>query len=693
MPPPPSVNTKRGAVDAKAHHENVVAVSPCETESMALTNATTTTATTGRRSASTGSGKGRGSANTLREASTINSSIGPLSPTPVMTATSPSLASATTSATGARKRARESAERGSTIRHSQGGRSPSAPATTGGLARHLLQRPRRSGSFGSDGRRISGTPQLVRDPNMCAELDEEGVFFETTTTRASPAHLQRTPTSQLLSQQQAPPYSALSESRDAAPQEPAVEQALFTPATVARRPQPQPVFGEALRSSPSSTAPAPSAVSPAASSASRPSSHDEAVQAILRANPPTMTRPVQLKPGYTVPSPQTPLWAALDADEDEDHQTARGSGQGLEEPLLSNTQASLFQFGDEEEAKTSGAVRTTTLVGALPHSGHASNTTIATVSALGVHVPTTTHECRRLGTRAAANGSISLPAPGRSLNLLDEDGLHDDERLPVFVGMDGDSQGGDTDGMAFSLTQEANRQERAQDMQAVLPRSRAYRGAAAAQASATTMLHAGKLGSANMSTPSPARQRAARTSLSIAQQRASPYSQLQRDVESNMAAAAAGAASERHTTAPAADVKPAGVLSQKELRRRADMLKWAERTRAFFHFIDARPLHVTASPLKPPPPTSSQPRRGYHSQSGVTDYHRGSIGTVQPRKSRTAAASMSLVRRSHSASAAPAVLSPSVAARRSSSAFEAVISRVKRAAAAASKTTRSTSAK
>ncbi|TPP46436.1 KRI1-like C-terminal family protein [Leishmania donovani] len=642
MPPPPSVNTKRGAVDAKAHHENVVAVSPCETESMALTNATTTTATTGRRSASTGSGKGRGSANTLREASTINSSIGPLSPTPVMTATSPSLASATTSATGARKRARESAERGSTIRHSQGGRSPSAPATTGGLARHLLQRPRRSGSFGSDGRRISGTPQLVRDPNMCAELDEEGVFFETTTTRASPAHLQRTPTSQLLSQQQAPPYSALSESRDAAPQEPAVEQALFTPATVARRPQPQPVFGEALRSSPSSTAPAPSAVSPAASSASRPSSHDEAVQAILRANPPTMTRPVQLKPGYTVPSPQTPLWAALDADEDEDHQTARGSGQGLEEPLLSNTQASLFQFGDEEEAKTSGAVRTTTLVGALPHSGHASNTTIATVSALGVHVPTTTHECRRLGTRAAANGSISLPAPGRSLNLLDEDGLHDDERLPVFVGMDGDSQGGDTDGMAFSLTQEANRQERAQDMQAVLPRSRAYRGAAAAQASATTMLHAGKLGSANMSTP---------------------------------------------------NVKPAGVLSQKELRRRADMLKWAERTRAFFHFIDARPLHVTASPLKPPPPTSSQPRRGYHSQSGVTDYHRGSIGTVQPRKSRTAAASMSLVRRSHSASAAPAVLSPSVAARRSSSAFEAVISRVKRAAAAASKTTRSTSAK
>lgn len=533
----------------------------------------------------------------------------------------------------------------------------------------------------------------MRDPKMCAELDEEGVFFETTMTRASPAHLQRTPTSQLLSQQQAPPYSALSEGRGASPQEPAVEQALFTPATVARRPQPQTVFGEALRSSPSSTAPAPSAVSPAASSASRPSSHDEAVQAILRANPPTMTRPVQLKPGYTVPSPQTPLWAALDADEDDDHQTSRGSGQGSKEPLLSNTQVSLFRLGDEEEANTSGAVTTTTLAGALPRSGHTSTTTIATVSTSGVHVPTTTHECRRLGTRAAANGSISLPAPGRSLNLLDEDGLHDDERLPVFIGMDGDSQGDDTDGRAFSLTQEAILQERAQDMQAVLPRSRAYRGAAATRASATAMLHADKLGSADMSTPSPTRQRAARTSLSTAQQRASPYSQLQRDVESTMAAAAARAASERHTATPAADVKPAGVLSQKELRRRADMLKWAEHTRAFFHFIDARPLHVTASPLKPPPSTSSQPRRGHPSQGGVTGYHRGSIGTVQPRKSRVAAASMSLVRRSRSASAVAAVLSPSVAARRSSSAFEAVISRVKQEAAAAAKTTRSASAK
>lgn len=672
MPPPRSVNTKRRAVDAKPRLENFVAVSPRETESMALTSATTTTATTGRRSDSTGSGEVQGSANTLREASTINSSVRPLSPTPVMTATSPSLVSVTTSATGARKRARELAERSSTIRHSQGGRSPSAPATTGGLARRHLQRPRRSGSFGSDGSRISGTPQPARSPKMCTELYEEEVLFETMTTRASPAQLQHTPTSQLLSQQQAPPYSATSECRDAAPQEPAVEQALFTPATVARRPQPQAVFGAALPPSPSLAASALSAASPAASSASRPSSHDEAVQAILRANPPTMTRPVQLKPGYSIPSPQTPLWAALDAEEDEDHQTqtARNSGQELEEPLLTNTQVSLFQLGDEEEANMSDAVRMATLAGALPRSGHTSTTTIATVSTLRVHVPTTTHECRRLGTRAAANGSISLPAPGRSLNLLDEDGLHDDERLPVFVGMDGDSQADDTDGGAFSLTQEAIRQERAQDMQAVLPRSRAYRRAAAAQASVTTMLHAGKLGRADMSTPSPAHHRAVRTSLSTAQQRASPYSQLQRDVESTMAAAAAGAATERHTAGPAADVKPAGVLSQKELRRRADMLKWAEHTRAFFHFIDARPLHVTASPLKPPPSTFSQPRR-----------------------SPTATASMSLVRRSHSASAAPSVLPPSVAMRRSSSAFEAVISRVKREAAAAVKTTRSTSAK
>ncbi|GET92616.1 hypothetical protein, conserved [Leishmania tarentolae] len=693
MPPRQPVSIKRRVVDAKSHHENVSAVSPRETESMALTSITTRTSTTGRRTPSTGSGKSQGSANTLHEASTIIPSMGPLSLTPVMTLTPPSLVSAATRVTAAaRKRAREPAERSrSGTRHSQGGRSPSAPATTGMLTRPL-QRTRRSGSIGSDSSLISGTPQLMRNTKMCVEMEEEELFFETMTTSVSSAHLQHTPTSQLLSQQQVPPYSALSEDRDAAPQGPAVEQALFPPATVARRPQPQTVRGEELLSSVSSAASALSAVSPTASSASRPSSHDEAVQAILRANPPTITRLVQLKPGYSVPSPQTPLWAALDADEDEEEHTARRSGQESEEPLLSNTQISLFQLGSEGEASTSGAVTTATLASGLPRSGHTSAAIIGTVSTSGVHVPTTMHECRRLGTRAAANGSISLPAPGRSLNLLDEDGLHDDERLPVFVGMDGDSQDNDTDGGAFSLTQEANRQEREHDMQAVLPRSRACRGAAAAQASTTAMLHAGKLGGAGMSTPSPARQRAVRTSLSTVQQRVSPYSQLQRDVERTMAAAEARAANERHATTPAADVKPPEVLSQKELRRRADMLKWAEHTRAFFHFIDARPLHVTTSPPKPLPSTSLQQRRS-SDKNNVSYHNRGSIGMVEARKRGRAVASMSLVRRSHSASAVPTVPSLSVAAHRRSSAFEAVISRVKREAAAAAKTTRSTSAK
>ncbi|KAG5491983.1 hypothetical protein GH5_00880 [Leishmania sp. Ghana 2012 LV757] len=540
---------QRPAVHIESCHDNVP-VSPRETESMALTTVTTATSASGHRSVSTASSKGRGSTAAAHEPPTFTSSMGAPSLRPMTTAKSPPLVSVATSATGARKRARRWTERRSSS-HSRDGGSPSSPTKP---------------------------EDLGRCTNTHAESSEEEVFFEKIAKRDSPAHLQHTPTSQLLSQRQAPPYSALSEDRNAPPQEPAVEQALFTPATVARHPQPQSVLGQALRSSALSTASAPSA----ASSASRPSSHDETVQAILRANPPTTTRPVELKPGYKVPSPQTPLWAALEDDGDDDD-AARSSGHGLEEPLLSSTQVSLFQLGDEEETSSSGAVRMTARAGALPRSGQTSTTTAATVSTVGVHVPTTTHECRRLGKSAAANASISLPAPGRSLNLLDEDGLHDDEQLPLFVGMEGDSQGDDTDGGAFSLTQEARRQDRAQDLQAVLPRSRAHRGAtgaAATRASAAAALRAGKLGSAGMSTPSPARQRAVRTSLSAPQQQASPFSQLQRDVESTMAAAAAE--SERHTTAPAAGAKPLGALSQKELRRRADMLKWAERTRAFF---------------------------------------------------------------------------------------------------------------
>ncbi|AIO01726.1 hypothetical protein LPMP_341010 [Leishmania panamensis] len=693
MPPPRSVSMKRRAVGAEPHYESAT-FSPQETESMALTSATTTTTMSGRRSTSTGSGKGQGSAAAVHETPMVTSSIGSLSLLPMKTTTSPSLVSAATSATNERKRARESAERCS-IRRLQGGRSPSASATTGGSTRPL-QRLCRSESFGSDKSRISDTPQLRRN-TTCAELDVEEVFFESVT-RASPAHLQHTPTSQLLSQQQALPYSTLSEDHGVAPQGPALEQTLFTPATVARRPKPQTVLGEALRSSALSAASAPSAASPASSSASRLSSHDEAVQAILRANPPTTTRPVQLKPGYNAPSPQTPLWAALEDDRDEDDHAALGSGQALEELLLSNTQVSLFQLGDEEEANTSGAVRTTTRADALPCSRHASVITAPTVSTVGVHVPATTHECRRLGTRAAANGSISLPAPGRSLNLLDEDGLHDDERLPLFVGMESDSQDDGTDGEAFSLTQEANRQERARDMQAALPRSRAYRGAAsaaAARASAAATLHAGKLGSADTFTPSPTRQRATRASHTTVQQQGSPYSQLQRVVESTMAAATVVAAGQRHTTTPVADTKPPEVLSQKELRRKTDMLRWAERTRAFFHFIDTRPLHVTSSPLKLPASTSSQARQGRCSQSVVTSHYRKRIRAVQTHKSRTPATSMSLACRSHSASTVRSVPSPSVAAHgsSSSSAFEDVISRVKREAAAAATSTRSTSAK
>ncbi|KAG5467224.1 hypothetical protein CUR178_00865 [Leishmania enriettii] len=654
---------QRPAVHIESCHDNIP-VSPRETESMALTTVTTATSASGHRSVSTASSKGRGSTAAAHEAPTFTSSIGAPSLRPMATAKSPPFVSAATSATGARKRPRRWTEHRSSS-YSRDGGSPSSPTKP---------------------------EDLGRCTNTHAESSGE-VLFEEIAERDSPAHLQHTPTSQLLSQRQAPPYSALSEDQNAAPQEPAVEQALFTPATVARRPQPQSLLGKALRSSALSASSAPSA----ASSASRPSSHDEAVQAILRANPPTTTRPVQLKPGYKVPSPQTPLWVALEDDGDDEDDAARSSGQGLEEPLLSSTQVSLFQLGDEEETSSTGAVRMTARAGVLPCSRQTSATTAATVSTVGVHVPTTTHECRRLGKIAASNASISLPAPGRSLNLLDEDGLHDDERLPLFVGMEGDSQGDDTDDRAFSLTQEARRQDRAQDVQAVLPRSRAHRGAAGAaatRASAAAELHAGKLGSADMSTPSPARQRAVRISLSAPQQQVSPFSQLQRDVESTMAAAAA-AESERHTTAPAASAKPLGALSQKKLRRTADMLKWAERTRAFFHFIDTRPLQVTLSPLKPPASTPSQlHRRSSSSRSAVAGGHRGSIGGVQRRKSRRAEASMSLVRRSHSASTTPASPLRSAAEHSSDSAFEAVISRVRQQAAAAADTvTRRTSAK
>ncbi|KAG5466692.1 hypothetical protein LSCM1_00862 [Leishmania martiniquensis] len=688
MPPPRSVSMKRLTAHVDAGHEKVAA-SPRETESMALTTATTAPSTSRHCSISTRSSKGHGSTVAAHGASTITSPMSAPSPPSMTTAKSPSLDNVVTSAIGGRKRARSWTEHSSRS-DSRDGRSPSASVATGNVARPP-QRSRPSGPFGSDNGRISGTPQLGRG----AKTHAEEVVFEATATKDSPSHLQRTPTSQLLSQRQAPPYSALAEDRCVTPQEPALEQALFTPATVARRPQPQAAIGKAIPSSALSVASAANSASPAASSTSRPSSHDEAVQAILRANPPTTTRPVQLKPGYKVPSPQSPLWAALEDDRDEDDYAARDSGPGLEEPLLSSTQISLFQLGDEEETSTSGAARTTALAGLPPSSVQTSATTAATVPTEGAHVPTTMHECRRLAMGAAANKSISLPAPGRSLNLLDEDGLHDDERLPLFVEMGGDSQGDDADGESFSLTQEANRQDREQDVQAILPRSRARRGAASAAAtrpSVTAILHPSKFNSANMSTPSPARQRAARTSLSAPQQQASPYSQLQRDMESTMAAGAA--ASERQATAPAAGMKPPRVLSQKELRRRADMLKWAERTRAFFHFIDTRPLQVTSSPLKPLAATLTQSRRGTCSESVVVGAHRRSIGGAHPRKSPTVEASVSLVRRSHSASTAAASPHPSVATHSSSSAFEAVISRVRReAAAAAANATRRASAK
>ncbi|KAG5492525.1 hypothetical protein JKF63_01103 [Porcisia hertigi] len=651
MHPIPSISMKPQAVDAEPRHDKVDALSSHETESMELTIATTATTKSQRCRTSIRRGKDQSSSATMHEASTTASSAGSLSLLPMMTATtSPSCISATTSATGARKRARESAERSSGS-HSQCGRSPLRLSAAG----------------------------LLRCNTATPEQDEEETDFVVTTTRASPAHLQHTPTSQLLSQQQAAPYSVLPDDREDVPRELPVEQMLFTPATVARRPKPPIVLGETLQTSAPSTTSARDVTSPAVSSASRPSSHDEAVQAILRAGPPTTTRLVQLKPGYKVPSPQTPLWAALEDDGDENESAARGSGSTLGETLLNNTtQVTLFQLGEEEEANRTDAMATTTLATA------------------DMHKPVTTHECRRLGTRAAGSGSISLPAPGRSLNLLDEDGL-DDEHLPLFVGTEGHGWDDKTDSESVSLTQEANQQERSQDMRAVLPRSRRGRGttsSAAARASTSALSHTGKLGSANMSTPSPAPQRAVRTFVRTAQPHASPYSQLRRDVEGTVGEAPATATSESRTTVPAAAVNPNVVLSRKELRWKTDMLKWVERTRAFFHFIDTRPLHVTSSPLKLAAAASSRTQRKSRSQSVVTGVHRASIMALPREKKSRAATSMSLVNRSSSASTVPAAPSPSVAAYRSShNAFEAVISRVKREAAAMVTKTRSTSAK
>lgn len=613
-----------------------------------------------------------------------------------------------------RKRARESVgHRSSSSDAPVQERSPSAPGTTG--VPPPLPRGRRSDSLvaGLDSARRTGTPRLSdtrRTGALHVGSGEEEVFVDAdspatlarastqtapaTAAAAAAAQLQRTPTSQLLSQHQTQPYASAtppeelangaavqagrgqwSAGGDLAPA-PLMEEALFvTPATVARRPPPQSVLGEALRAS-------------ASSSASRPSSHDDAVQAILRANPPTTTRPVTLRPGYAVPSPRSPLWAALDTEDEAESRRGsrtageRGSGgvsaaaaavavvreSGVggaeseeEETLLTNTQVSLFQFEEDDDTDLRGVT--------------------ATAAA--------THPRRH---PLAAQPSISLPAPGCSLNLLDEDGLHEDEETPFFVSPDREASAAAAHGgeELFSLTQEAARQERGgNDLHAALPRARRQR-AVAAGAAPSASPHS--RGAPLLATPSPSRR--SRASVSGA----SPFSQLQREVEGAAAAAAdagVGAVSVPAGLAGGAAHAKAGaaVPSQRELRRRAEMLKWAERTRAFFHFIDTRPLHVTASPAKLPSPSpagvaAAALRRSSRGHSTVTATPRLGIDAALLHKTRSAAAaSMSLVRRSHSGSAvAPQQRSASRNSGGSSSnstAFAAVVSRVKREAAAA----------
>jgi hypothetical protein len=580
-------------------------------------------------------------------------------------------------------------------------RSPSVSAITGGLETVMTvsdtPRPPRLCAGGhhthsTHARHLHGS--ATRTAANGAADDE--VFVDasnspatgTVTASATPLRrLQGTPTSQLLSQLQDMPYTTQS---NATPQEgmegqdEEVEAAvLFTPATVARR-RVLPVVAEVNRvSSPAAETATAVALATRAttSSGSRGSSvHDAAVQAILRANPPTTTRAVELKPGYRVPSPCSPLWAALDdndsevAEEDRHHRhhSTRDSTRSEDDLLWSNTQVSLFQ--EDEEGRVSGS------------GGHGYDPAL-----------TATQERRRFsGTRRTAQDRISLPAPGRSVNLLDDEDLHGDERPLLFVGernmssrADGNASP-DEESFVFSLTQEACKQEREQDQQAALPRSRHRRHATADAAAAVK--------AAAVSTPSPPR-RGARTGLRASQQ-ASPFSQLQRDVE-----LASSFSTTAVTAAASPTSKPVTTLSQRELRRRADMLKWAERTRAFFHFIDTLPLHVSHSPLKPTAATVTyppQPSRRSKSQTITTlaapdDARRSKTGNnsgcnrsgggAAATTYAGPAASMSLVRRSHSA----VVVAPAQASRRGSAAFEAVVSRVKReaAVAASSKSQRS----
>ncbi|KAK7194642.1 hypothetical protein NESM_000383100 [Novymonas esmeraldas] len=626
MPPPPPSSGVAVAKERAGAAAATVAASPRDTESMALTSTIGTTAS-GPRSASGGS---------VRAASPLDSpSSHHLA---VLTSTS-------------RKRARDSAG-GDSAGGRSSSRSPAHLVSTDAPQRTLPPQRHSAGWRGGDS---SGTPPLWRGT---APLGTEEVFLESDApARASSTPLQHTPNSQLLSQQQAPPYAAPSDDpSDAAAEEPAVEHALFTPATVARRPPQVQAAHRGVADARAGVA-ASSAASPATSSASRPSSHDETVQAILRANPPTTTRPVQLRPGYALPSPQSPLWTALE-DDAGDVTSARDSATVLAEPPLADTQVSLFLTADEDDnADDDGAARPP--------------------RAAAHHVLTATHERRRLGTRsaaAAAGGRISLPLPGRSLNLLEDDGLHDDERPPLFVGDDGD------DAAPFSLTQEANRQERGLDLQAALPRSRARRrggvrgaGSDAPAAAATAPARPHSTPGAGLSRP--AHHLTTRSRAAAHSHQTSPYSQLQRDVESTAAAAGDGAG-------PVAAARPSAAPSQKELRRRAEMLMWAERTRAFFHYIDTRPLHVTTSPLKPAASTPSIPRRVNRSESVAA-------AAVAARRS-AATTSTSLVRRSRSASTLAPASSHPVPHRSSSSAFEAVLSRVRRETAAATATRRST---
>ncbi|KPI83804.1 hypothetical protein ABL78_7152 [Leptomonas seymouri] len=513
----------------------------------------------------------------------------------------------------------------------------------------------------SAGRNSSPHHRLQDSTTQIADGTEgDEIFFEasspttgTNTAAATPLrHLQATPTSQLLSQLQDLPYTAQSDEQAGDEPEATV---LFTPATVARRRILPAVAGESNERHPSVGAAVESlrqsTTTSSPLSGSRSSMHDEAVHAILRANPPTTTRPVELKPGYRIPSPRSPLWAALDAsDETTEGRPTRGSTSTADESRWSSTQVGLFQEEEEEGG--------------------------ADVARHPIARLTATQEHRRFSTRHTVQDSISLPAPGHSLNLLDDEGLHDDEQPSFFVGERGtpSRQGGDAaqeESFVFSLTQEACKQEREQDHQAVLPRSRTHRttGAAAATTNAFT-------------TPSPAR-RSTRRRLRASQQ-ASPFSQLQRDVEMASTATAAGTAAGRSPSSPlSAAANPSTMLSQRELRRRADMLKWAERTRAFFHFIDSLPLRVSNSPLKPVSPLTAQQSRAQRqssslsrrSRSQATSTARGTTG----RSEGTVAASISLVRRSHSAVAS------APASRHGSAAFEAVVLRVKQEAAAASK--------